>query len=79
MRYGASHRRRRAILAPDVAAGKATCSICGRRIDDAGAAWDLAHADDGRTYLGPAHMSCNRGVWGQVNGRAKYRATSRAW
>ena len=61
--YGASHVSQRAQLAPIVAAGKALCAetVClmpTRRIDP-GEPWDLAHAVDRGSWLGPSHKICN--------------------
>lgn len=56
-RYGPTHRAIRRRLAP-LAVGS-PCVRCGRTIE-AGEPVDLDHAEDGRTYLGMAHSSCNR-------------------
>lgn len=37
------------------------CTRCGKQVAP-GSLWDLDHADDGVTYLGPAHRGCNRGA-----------------
>jgi hypothetical protein len=56
--YGTHHRRTRADLAAHVATGAARCVYCHQFIQSA---WDLAHYPDGTSYLGPAHVNCNRG------------------
>lgn len=71
---GIQHRTLRANLEPVVAAGLADCALCGHRIA-AGARWDLAHAEDRRFYLGPAHERCNRAT----NPAASVERTSREW
>jgi hypothetical protein len=58
--YGSSHQAARR-LEPLVASGLAVCSRCGERIE-AGAPFDLDHSDDRSSYLGPSHVSCNRGA-----------------
>jgi hypothetical protein len=65
IRYGADHRKLRRQLERVVAAGLATCSRCREPIL-AGEPWDLDHADDGASYLGPAHSDCNRDTAGKV-------------
>lgn len=58
--YGHHHQQARAAWVPKVATGLVLCARCDQPI---GAAddWDLDHADDRVTYLGPAHADCNRG------------------
>jgi hypothetical protein len=56
--YGHRHQRRRAQLAPLVAAGMTNCARCGQRIQP-GEKWHLDHRDDRAGYLGPAHAICN--------------------
>lgn len=63
-RYGRQHRSiRRALLADAI--GR-PCVRCGKPIE-AGQAVDLDHADDGRSYRGLAHATCNRRA-GQARG-----------
>ena len=61
-------------LASSVGSGVADCAICGHRIE-AWDGWDLAHAEDRRRYLGPAHRACNRAT----NRAVPVERTSRAW
>jgi hypothetical protein len=61
--YGIEHERRRKMWAPRVAAGVVDCARCGQAIER-GEPWDLDHADDRRTYLGPSHRACNRATKG---------------
>ena len=56
-RYGRRHRAIRAAMLP-YAEGK-PCVRCGLPIEK-GQAVDLDHNDDGQTYRGLAHQSCNR-------------------
>jgi hypothetical protein len=70
--YGARHQALRARLAPQVAAGLASCARCGERILP-GEPWDLGHDDHDRTkYAGPEHRACNRATSGR-------RRRSRRW
>jgi hypothetical protein len=63
--YGGRHQRRRALLAPLVAAGSVTCARCGKPIGP-GEPWDLGHVDgDRQRYSGPEHRSCNRSTAGR--------------
>ena len=57
-KYGVAHRKERARVAMDVAAGAATCHFCSRTIDP-GSDWHLDHTEDGTAYRGPAHALCN--------------------
>ncbi|MGZ6788527.1 MAG: hypothetical protein ACXVGQ_01110 [Mycobacteriaceae bacterium] len=58
--YGHSHRKRRALWAPDVERGIVQCWRCGQLILPA-EPWDLGHDDQDRTkYRGPEHRRCNR-------------------
>jgi len=78
-KYGARHRRARAIVAYRVEAGLAICSRCGEPIEP-GSLWDLDHLDGGARgeYLGPSHASCNRRT--SIAGpSARPRRTSRDW
>jgi hypothetical protein len=71
--YGRPHRRLRAALAPEVAAGLHHCARCGELIKP-GEAWDLGHDDhDRRFYTGPEHRHCNRAT------SKTRRTTSRQW
>jgi hypothetical protein len=78
--YGTPHQRMRARLASLVDSGGAFCVLCGLPIK-AGAPWDLAHTDDRRGWLGPAHAVCNRGDAGRKTARLRWeqyeRRTSR--
>jgi hypothetical protein len=58
-RYRGAHDRERKRWAPQVAQGLVSCARCGRLIEP-GALWDLDHAPDGQSYLGPSHQRCNR-------------------
>jgi hypothetical protein len=63
--YGRQHQRRRAELAPYVAAGLVDCWRCEQRIRP-GQPWDLGHDDSDRTrYRGAEHQACNRGAPGK--------------
>jgi hypothetical protein len=60
--YGAEHRRVREQWRPIVAAGLAECVRCHELIDP-DEPFDLDHDDTDptkTTWLGPAHVSCNR-------------------
>ena len=70
-----AHRTRRAAIAPLVAAGKAICASCGKRILP-GESWDLGHTDDRRGYLGPEHARCNRAKGAR---KGAGRVVSRSW
>jgi hypothetical protein len=80
--YDVAHKRARERLIPFVASGQAVCVLCGEGIE-AGSAWDLAHSDDRRSWLGPSHAICNRGDAGRKTARLRWeqleRRTSRAW
>jgi hypothetical protein len=58
--YGAKHKRYRKAWARRVAAGLEPCRRCGKLIapDEP---FDLDHNDERTGYLGPSHVSCNRG------------------
>jgi hypothetical protein len=73
--YGAAHQAARKRLAQLVASGLAMCARCGVPIA-AGAEFDLDHTDDRAGYLGPSHVSCNRG---QRKGDDAGRRVSRRW
>jgi hypothetical protein len=62
-RYGWTHQKVRARLAPIVNAGAAVCARCGEQIVP-GEPWDLGHVDGGEPgqYSGPEHRRCNRAV-----------------
>lgn len=63
--YGWKHRRLRAAVAREVAAGRATCSRCHRAIAP-GDAFHLDHDDaDRRRYIGPSHEVCNTSAGGR--------------
>lgn len=79
--YGADHQRMRRQWEPKVKAGLVDCARCGHAIrpDEP---WELDHADDRTTYLGPSHLTCNRhegGVKGAAVTNAHWQHTSRAW
>lgn len=60
--YGAEHKKHRAMVAREVAAGTAVCWRCTKPIDPH-EPWDLGHDDDDRSkYNGPEHQFCNRAV-----------------
>ena len=59
--YGHSHQRLRAAVARVVKSGAAVCARCGLPIAP-DAAFDLDHARDRLSYLGPSHVRCNRGT-----------------
>jgi hypothetical protein len=69
-RYRGAHDRERRRWALQVEQGLVTCARCGGLIE-AGALWDLDHAPDGQSYLGPSHRRCNRRT-------AAHRAARRA-
>jgi hypothetical protein len=58
------------------------CVLCFEPIEP-GQKWDLAHSDDRRSWLGPAHASCNRREAGLKTARLRWeqleRRTSEAW
>ena len=56
--YTNAHVAHRRQLEPLVATGQVNCSRCGEPIHP-GHPWHLDHADDRRSYLGPAHAACN--------------------
>lgn len=58
-RYDRHHKALRAELVPAVRSGTVNCSRCELPIEPH-QAWDLDHSDDGVTYRGPSHTSCNR-------------------
>ena len=72
--YGASHKAARARMKPEVDAGLAHCTRCGRWIDPA-QPWDADHTEDRTGYIGPAHRSCNRRA-GAIKGNKQRGATS---
>lgn len=82
-KYGSTHKRERARLAPTVDAGEAHCSeiVCLEEEDGRtrwippGTPWDLAH-DGPDTYRGPAHERCNRSE-GAIRGNQQ--RTPRRW
>jgi hypothetical protein len=80
--YDVCHKRIRERLIPVVASGGAVCALCSERIE-AGSAWDLAHTDDRRSWLGPSHARCNRGDAGRKTARLRWeeseRRTSEVW
>ena len=61
--YGNAHQKARAKLKPYVDAGMCTCARCGETIQP-GDKWDLDHAPDRQSYLGPSHARCNRSAQG---------------
>jgi hypothetical protein len=67
--YGSRHQQLRASWRPLVQAGQVACARCGQPIQP-GQAWDLDHADDRRSYLGPSHRKCNLSASGRAR-RAK--------
>jgi len=71
-RYRGAHDRERRRWALQVAQGMVSCARCGRLIEP-GAHWDLDHAPDGQSYLGPSHRACNRRT---STHRAARRATA---
>jgi hypothetical protein len=74
-KYGRSHRNRRLLVAPLVAAGCVHCARCGELIEPTDR-WDLGHDDvDPRFYSGPEHARCNRAT---MSHRAE-RKVSRKW
>lgn len=68
--YGAKHQLLRAIVAVEVAEGRAICWRCGHRISP-DAKWDLGHDDNDRSiYRGPEHArQCNRKEAGRRQGQ----------
>jgi hypothetical protein len=58
-RYRGAHDRERKRWAKLVAVGDVACARCGGLIDPK-AGFDLDHAPDGQSYLGPSHRRCNR-------------------
>ena len=58
-RYRGAHDRERRRWAAQVEQGTVSCARCGGLIEE-GALWDLDHAPDGQSYLGPSHQRCNR-------------------
>ena len=58
-RYGYDHRRLRRGWQKLVDHGTVRCARCGELIQP-GSEWHLDHADDGVTYLGPSHATCNQ-------------------
>lgn len=56
--YGTRHQAERKHWTPLVEAGVLDCVRCGYSILP-GSRWHLDHADDGVSYLGPAHARCN--------------------
>lgn len=79
--YGASHQRMRKKYRPLVESGQAVCARCGEPIAPTDL-WELDHAEDRSTYLGPSHRACNRRA-GQLNATAartaKAATTVRDW
>ncbi len=69
-RYRAAHDRERRRWAPQVAQGIVACARCGGLIGE-NEPFDLDHAPDGQSYLGPSHQRCNRRT-------AAHRAAARA-
>ena len=64
-RYGWPHRRLRARVAREVAAGRAVCVRCELPIHPR-ERWDLGHDDlDRSRYSGPEHRRCNRATAGR--------------
>ncbi|QLF83884.1 polynucleotide kinase [Gordonia phage Moosehead] len=60
--YGARHQNMRKRYEASVRAGNATCWRCGQPIKPDGD-WDLGHDDNDRSkYMGPEHVTCNRGA-----------------
>lgn len=72
--YGYEHKKLRARLAREVAAGISVCWRCGLPIHP-NEPWDLGHDDVDRSiYRGPEHRACNRATAGR-----KVRRQSRRW
>ena len=74
---GSPHQKRRALLAPIVAAGQTRCARCHELIRP-GEPWDLGHVDGtdrhAQVYSGPEHRRCNRAAGGrQSGGRVQWR------
>jgi hypothetical protein len=68
--YDRRHERLRATWQPMVEAGLVdchalTCLMTERRIP-IGAAWDLGHTRDRKTWTGPEHERCNRAEGGRA-------------
>lgn len=77
--YGYEHKKMRERVAAVVAAGRAVCWRCGRRIAPA-EPWDLGHDDKDRSlYAGPEHRRCNRATAGRRVVRDEQPAASRRW
>ena len=66
--HKATHKRARARLAPDVAAGANRCARCGMPIYPM-EAWDVDSLDGGRV-MAPSHRGCNRSPRAGAGGRA---------
>ena len=56
---GADHRAACEYWLRIIAAGRASCPQCGRRIDPADA-WDFGRSPDRSGYRGPEHAACDR-------------------
>ena len=80
--YDVPHKRMRGRLDPAVRTGTVECVLCGELIP-VGAAWDLAHSEDRRSWLGPSHAVCNRREAGFKTARIRWeqweRRTSESW
>lgn len=79
--YGHEHRKERDRWSLIVNAGAASCTRCGHAVVP-GQLWDLDHAEDRRTYLGPAHRYCNRAAGarkGNRSPRRRRRVIVRTW
>jgi hypothetical protein len=74
--YGVVHKRLRARLVPLARAGLLTCCYCGEVIVGA---FDLAHSDDRRRYIGPSHPVCNRREAGLKSVRLGYGRNRSPW
>ncbi len=70
--YGPKHKRARKAYERLVKAGLATCARCQRPIIP-GSEWDLDHADDRLSYIGPSHRACNRATAGPPRARPNER------
>lgn len=92
-RYSYKHQELRKRVARQVVAGGMYCARCGEEIIP-GEAWDLDHADDGRSYLAPSHVRCNRATseprsykdnpakgiyWGSPDSDGRQYRWSRQW
>ena len=75
-RYQRRHQNARAEWQAIIDRQGATCARCRRAIVP-GMKWDLDHADDRVSYLGPSHARCNR-VAGAKLGAAITNAKRRA-